>query len=85
MERDCQHQLRADRDRLRPARAVLRNRRLFLGGVFPRTAKAGVRSAAFHPLCAGKGGCWPGHGTDDRNLLQHYIFTNFILLKQRLF
>ena len=69
MGRDRQHQLRVGRDWLWPARPVLRNRRLFLGGVLPGTAKTGVCTASFHPLCAGKGGGWPRHGADDRNLL----------------
>ena len=67
--RDRQHQLRSGRDRLRPARTVLCNRRLFLGGVLPGTAKAGVCAASLCPLCFGKGSRWPGHGADDRDLL----------------
>ena len=58
--RDPQYQLRSGRDRLWPARPVLRNRRLFFGGVLPGTAKAGVCAASFHPLCAGNRRCHSG-------------------------
>ena len=71
--RDPQYQLRSGRDRLRTACPVLRNRRLFLGGVLPGTAKAGVCAASLCPLCAGKGSGWPRHGANDRNYVYHNI------------
>ena len=65
---DRQHQLRSGRDRLWPACPVLRNRRFFLGGILPGTAKTGICPASLYPLCIGKGGCRPGYGDNDRDL-----------------
>ena len=68
MGRGRQYQFCPGGDRLWAPCVVLCDRRLFLGGVLQRAAKAGVCPAAPHPLCSGQGSRWPGHGDHDGHL-----------------
>ena len=68
LERHCQHQFRADRDRLWIARPVLCNRYLFISSILQGAAKAGICPASFYPLRAGQGRRRPGHGDHDGDL-----------------